>query len=59
MRPQKRILYFLVTITIFVISCDISTLVAPTQNPPAVQSDINAIVAQTAAAAATAGESAQ
>ena len=52
MRSQKRILYFLLTITIFVISCDVSTLIAPSPPPP-VQNDINAIIAQTAAAAAT------
>ena len=52
MRSQKRILYFLLTITIFVISCDVSTLIAPSP-PPSVQNDINAIIAQTAAAAAT------
>jgi len=53
MKSQKRIGYFLMIVTIFVLGCDVSTLVAPQQIPTPVPGIVNTIVAQTAAAAAT------
>jgi hypothetical protein len=53
MSRQKRILYFLLIFTIFVISCDVSTFVPASQNPTAAPNALNVIIAQTAAAAAT------
>ncbi len=53
MSRQKRVLYFLLIITIFVISCDVSTFVPAPQNPTAAPNALNVIIAQTAAAAAT------
>jgi hypothetical protein len=47
----KRILYFLLVVTLFVLSCDISTLIAPAV--PTAALGVETIVAQTAAVAAT------
>jgi len=53
MSRQERILYSLLIVTIFVISCDVSTLVATPQNTALAPNAVNEIIAQTAAAAAT------
>jgi hypothetical protein len=53
MKSQKRIGYLLTIATIFILGCDISTLVAPQSIPASAPGNINTIVAQTAAAAAT------
>ena len=53
MNRQKRILYFLLIFTIFVISCDVSTLIPASQPPTSAPNALNVIIAQTAAAAAT------
>ncbi|MDA8113490.1 MAG: NBR1-Ig-like domain-containing protein [Acidithiobacillus sp.] len=53
MKSQKRIGYLLTIATIFVLGCDVSTLVASQQIPTSVPGIIDTIVAQTAAAAAT------
>ncbi len=47
----KRIVYFLLVVTFFVLSCDISTLIAPAV--PTTAQGVETIVAQTAAVAAT------
>jgi hypothetical protein len=51
MSVQKRIIYFLLITTIFVVSCDISTLVNTV--PTSVPGSVDTIVAMTAGAAAT------
>ena len=53
MKSQKRIGYLLTIATIFVLGCDVSTLVAPQQILTSVPGSIDTIVVQTAAAAAT------
>ncbi len=53
MRLQRRILYFLLVITLFVVSCDITTLIKPAAIPTTVQGGVETIVAQTAAVAAS------
>lgn len=53
MKPQKRIGYLLTIATLFVLSCDLSTLVAPQQIHASAPGTIGTIVVQTAAAAAT------
>jgi hypothetical protein len=50
---QKRIAYFLLVVTLFVLGCDISTLIAPAAIPTTAQGSVETIVAQTAAVAAT------
>lgn len=54
MKPQKHIGDLLTIATIFVPSCDVSTLVAPQQIPTSVLGTIGTIVVQTAAATRTA-----
>ena len=53
MRRQERILYSLLIVTLFMISCDVSTLVATPQNTALGPNAVNEIIARTAAAAAT------
>ncbi len=52
-QPIGHKLFWLMMTTILVISCDISSLAAPTSLPAAGPGAVNTIVAQTAAAAAT------
>jgi hypothetical protein len=57
-QKSKRALHIFLASVVLLISCDVSTLVAPPQVPTPIPGALNLIVAQTAAAAATETEAA-